>query len=70
MANWFVQQRQDWIEETLRVFGFINREHLMTKFGISQPQASADLGRYLRDNPGAATYNLTAKRYEARMKCR
>jgi hypothetical protein len=31
---WFEQQRMDWIAETLRIFGFINREHLMRKFGI------------------------------------
>lgn len=66
MASWFAQHRQDWIEETLHVFGFINRLHIMRKFGVSQPQASHDLQRYIRDNPGAATYNMTTKRYEAR----
>jgi hypothetical protein len=25
-VNWFQQQRQEWIAETLRVFGYINRE--------------------------------------------
>lgn len=63
--NWFAQHRQDWIEETVAVFGFINREHLMRKFGVSRPQASADLQKYQRDNPGALVYNLSRKRYEA-----
>lgn len=63
--NWFAQHRQDWIEETLEVFGFINREHLMRKFGVSVPQASMDLQKFQRMNPDAMTYNLTTKRYEA-----
>lgn len=54
-----------WITETLRVFGYINREHLMRKFGISQPQASKDLQTFARQSPGAMRYNLHAKRYEA-----
>jgi hypothetical protein len=65
--TWCEQQRMDWITETLRVFGFINREHLQRKFGISQPQASKDLNRYAKRNPGAMRYNLSAKRYEARL---
>lgn len=63
--NWCKQQRMQWIAETLRVFGFINREHLERKFGISQPQASADLNAFMRDNPAAMTYDLSAKRYVA-----
>lgn len=66
MARWFEQQRMDWIAETLRVFGFINREHLMLKFGISQPQASNDLTAFLRANPNAMIYDLSAKRYVAK----
>lgn len=26
--RWFVHQRMEWIAETLRIFGFIRREHL------------------------------------------
>lgn len=62
--NWFHQQRMDWIAETLRVFGFINREHLQRKFGISQPQASIDLRDFQRQHPHAMRYNPSAKRYE------
>lgn len=61
--NWFVRQRLDWIAETLRVFGFINREHLQRKFGISQPQASNDLAAFQQANPRAMTYDVSAKRY-------
>ncbi|MFK4719286.1 hypothetical protein ABIE89_000386 [Bradyrhizobium niftali] len=38
-----MQQRQEWITKTLRVFGLINREHLERKFNISTPQASSDV---------------------------
>lgn len=61
--NWFAQQRQDWIAETLRVFGFINRGHLQRKFGISQPQASMDLQIFFKKHPKLAIYDLHQKRY-------
>lgn len=54
----------DWIAETLRVFGFINRAHLMRKFDISQPQASTDLQAFLSRHPQTMQYNPSAKRYE------
>lgn len=63
--NWCERQRIEWIAETLRVFGFINRAHLQRKFGISQPQASADLRAFARDNPAAMRYDVSAKRYLA-----
>jgi hypothetical protein len=61
--NWCEAQRMEWIAETLRVFGYINREHLMRKFGISQPQASKDLAAYQRRYPDAMRYSLHEKRY-------
>lgn len=63
MARWFEQHRMEWIAETLRIFGFINREHIMRKFGVSMPQASADLRVFQRRQPGLMAYDLSAKRY-------
>jgi hypothetical protein len=63
MARWFEQQRQLWIGEMLTVYGFINREHLERKFGISTPQASLDLQRFLRAHPKAVQYDLSRKAY-------
>lgn len=57
-------QRIAFIAEMLHVYGFINREHVMRKFGISCPQASKDLQSYQRNSAGSMTYNLSAKRYE------
>jgi hypothetical protein len=63
--NWAMRQRQGWIAETIRVFGFINREHIKRKFGVSTPQASADLGGFQRRNPGRIVYNVSSRRFEA-----
>lgn len=64
-ARWFESQRIAFIAEMLHVYGFINREHLMRKFGISCPQASKDLQSFKQRSSGGMTYNLSAKRYEA-----
>lgn len=64
-SRWFENQRIAWIAETLHIFGFINREHLMRKFGISRPQASKDLRSFERHSSGCMKYNLSTKRYEA-----
>lgn len=61
--RWFEQHRQEWIAETLRVFGYINREHIERKFGVSTPQASVDLRTFQERNPGAIAYDTSAKRY-------
>jgi len=63
--NWFAQHRQQWITETLHVFGFINRGHLQRKFGISEPQASSDLQAYQVAHAGAMKYDQSLKRYVA-----
>jgi len=64
--RWYKNYRMEWIAETLRVFGYINREHLVRKFGLSTPQASIDLRDFQKLHPNAVTYNLTAKRYAAK----
>lgn len=63
--RWFEKIRQEWIAETLRVFGYIQRQHLMRKFEISMVQASADLQRFQKDNPDAMSYDKNQKRYIA-----
>lgn len=60
-TNWFVRHRQDWIDETIRVFRFINREHIERKFGISTPQASMDLQLFQAENPDVIYYNKSKK---------
>lgn len=62
--DWYVEHRQRWIMEMLDIYGFINRNHLMKKFGVSTAQAALDF-RDLQDRyPDAMIYNESAKRYE------
>lgn len=66
--RWYKQYRMKWIEESLRIYGFINREHVMRKFGISTPQASKDLMEYQRLYPSALHYDVSLKKYVANIK--
>lgn len=61
--SWFSDQRMEWITETLRVFGHINRKHLMRKFAISEPQAVIDLREYRKRFPGTMEYDAHRKTY-------
>lgn len=62
--RWFEEERQRWIGEMIHIYGFVNREHVMRKFGVSTPQASKDINRFLKNNVNTLTYNLHTKRYE------
>ncbi len=63
--RWFELRRREWIYEMLTIYGFINREHLMKKFGISMPQASHDLTTFKRSYPYAMHYDTSRKCYVA-----
>lgn len=65
-GSWAIGQRQAWIAEMVGIYGFINREHIMRKFGVSVPQASVDLRTFQEQNPNAIFYNSSTKRYELR----
>jgi hypothetical protein len=60
---WAEDYRQNWIAETLYVFGYINRVHLMRKFDISTPQAAKDFARFMREHPGEMAYDTSRKCY-------
>lgn len=62
--SYYVLHRREWIREMLLIYGFINRDHLTKKFGISTPQASLDLKAFRQSYPGFVRYNVTRKRYE------
>lgn len=51
--------------------GWVRRSDLVERFGVSVPQASADIAAYNRANPDALRYDSSAKRYEgaAAMRC-
>lgn len=62
--RWSTAKRQEWIMETVHIFKFINREHIMLKFGVSTPQASKDLNDFIKCYPNLLDYNKSSKRYE------
>lgn len=64
MSNWFKQQRLEWIRESIQIYEFINREHIQRKFGVSTPQASADLRDAMKEWPLLMKYDTSLKRYE------
>ncbi len=64
--RWFEEQRIEWIAETLRIFGYINREHLMKKFMISTAQAAHDFSEFQKIKPGTMEYDKHAKCYIAK----
>ena len=63
--TWFTEKRLAWIGEMLEIYGYINREHVERKFGVSTPQASADLREFDARFPGRMSYDRSAKRYTA-----
>lgn len=63
--RYFERHRMEWIAEILSVFGYINRLHLMRKFGISAPQAASDFQKFQKFRPGIMEYDKRTKRYIA-----
>ena len=61
--NWYVRQRRNWIEEMLRIYGFINRHHVCAKFGCSPISASKDLTAFAGANPDWVAYDPRRKTY-------
>ena len=63
MSRWFTTRRQEFIAATLRQFGQVNRNDLVREFGISVPQASADIQAFLAADPALIRYDVSAKAY-------
>lgn len=64
LLTWAEQYRMNWIRESVRIFGFLNCEHIQKKFSISKPQASNDIKMFMSFYPEIMKYNLSTKRYE------
>jgi predicted DNA-binding transcriptional regulator YafY len=63
--RWGVEQRLEFIEFRLFWQGGINRADLIDQFGVSVPQASADLSHYQALAPANIAYDGSGKRYVA-----
>jgi len=63
--RWGIEQRLEFIDFQLYWEGEINRGDLRKYFGISNPQASADLSKYIEMAPMNMDYDRSAKCYFA-----
>lgn len=57
-------RRQWFLSDLIARVGHFNRADLCTAFGVSVPQASHDIRRFIEAFPHVATYNKSTKRYE------
>jgi hypothetical protein len=63
--RWGVEQRLEFIEFRLFWDGELNRSDITRRFGVSVPQASADLALYREQAPHNIRYDGSLKRYLA-----
>jgi hypothetical protein len=63
--RWSISRRMEFIELRLYWDGRVNRSDLVDFFGISVPQASNDLGRYMEQAPKNMAYDGRTKAYLA-----
>jgi hypothetical protein len=63
--NWGARERLIYLDRLAYWRGWVRRGDLCDRFGISVPQASADISEYLRLSPRALRYDLSQKRYVA-----
>lgn len=63
--RWGIERRLEFIDFRLFWEGRINRSDLTDRFGISTPQASADIARYQELAPANIAYDPSLKRYLA-----
>lgn len=61
--RWPEQQRMDFIGRWVTEHGTLRRADLINHFKISLPQASRDINKWLRDNPGRLEYDRSGKIY-------
>ena len=61
--RWGVEQRLEFIEFRLFWEGHVNRSDVMTQFGLSVNQASADLSRYIGLAPHNLNYDRSLRTY-------
>lgn len=62
-VSYAVEQRLRFIDFLLFQYGYVNRSALVEYFGISVPQASADIKQYLELTPHNAVYDNSGKVY-------
>ncbi|MEY4511723.1 MAG: hypothetical protein RLZZ450_3845 [Pseudomonadota bacterium] len=69
-GGWSQERRLEFIDFRLRWDGQLNRADLTDFFGISVPQASLDIAKYLELAPGNLSYDRSARVYIAAVRFR
>lgn len=64
-AKWSQERRLEFVDYRLQWEGQLNRSDLMDLFGISVPQASLDIARYMELAPDNIRYDRSARVYLA-----
>lgn len=65
--RWAERQRIDFIRKTIETRGWIIRQDIVDKFGVSKGQATQDIAKAREENPGLIEYDRNAKCF-AKMK--
>ena len=61
--RYFEKLRVAWIIESVEIFGHINREHVVKKFGVTPQVASKDFQTVQKLHPRLMRYDTSAKTY-------
>ncbi|MBD9539973.1 hypothetical protein IB276_10970 [Ensifer sp. ENS04] len=61
--RYFEKLRIGWIIESVEIFGFINRSHVVKKFGVTEQVASKDFQSIQKLHPHLMRYDTSAKSY-------
>lgn len=61
--RYFENLRIGWIIEIVEIFGFINRDHVVKKFGVSPQIVSSDFSKVQKLHPHLMRYDANAKCY-------
>ena len=69
MFYWPDARRRLWFISDRIAKGSLNRSDLVKAFGISVPQASSDIRKWMGMHPGAALYDRRAKCYVPLIRC-
>lgn len=68
LISWSAARRLDYIDFRMVTVGSIRRTDIMRTFGVSLPQASADLHEFQALYPRSLVYDKSAKLYRPRKK--
>lgn len=61
--RYFEQLRQAWIVEMVGIYGFINRDHVVKKFGVTTQVVSSDFNKVRDKYPDLMYYDPSEKCY-------